>query len=670
MKTAAACLLIILLTTGTVSAITFPITPTPTVKLVAIKTTTAPPPGTLVITRNAYGNLYIDGQYANTGGGTAPYTVQKSPGTYPLIYSNTYFYANGITYRSVESYQGLSLTKNVVVYSGRTTTIDLVAHPTGVIRITGLSPGGGDLYIDNERYRSDLSLPLGVTTLPGLHKVQYQKTGYIAYDQIVTVSGLQETPVSIALQPLPAAAQPANPPAAVAADPVIATNKPVVVQGQKFVLTITSTPATDYYLYTVNVPLAPGRSYPTIDAAQVSVDTSDTARSQIATRIGNSRSFANYPGTVAKIRTDSRGSRSVQFSTGAGTDAGTGGKYFTYELYDPVDPLRSGQVSVRVDPVVDADFTASPQSGSTPLTVQFSDTSTGNPETWSWDFGDGSPAATTRNPLHTYTGAGTYSVTLTASKRTGGSSSDTAGRAGYITVTAPVNPVPAIVPAATETATPTASPTGSLAVSSDPSSAAVYLDNIVRGATPVTLSGLDPGTYAVKLVRTGYPDYASSETIMAGQVTVLNVNLSSRQAQAATPALAAQPPVTTPVPGWTPGADPVTGQGFGSLSVTTEPPGAKVWVDDAMGGVSPVTIPNLAAGPHKVRLAMEGYEEINTVVTILPGQPQQYTTSLLRETDGILSGIRVPGLARTPGFEAWGACMGLCILGIGRWLFR
>ncbi|MBS1794877.1 MAG: PKD domain-containing protein [Acidobacteria bacterium] len=32
---------------------------------------------------------------------------------------------------------------------------------------------------------------------------------------------------------------------------------------------------------------------------------------------------------------------------------------------------------------------------------------------WSWNFGDGSPAATTENPAHTYTTAGKYNVTLT-----------------------------------------------------------------------------------------------------------------------------------------------------------------------------------------------------------------------------------------------------------------
>jgi hypothetical protein len=62
---------------------------------------------------------------------------------------------------------------------------------------------------------------------------------------------------------------------------------------------------------------------------------------------------------------------------------------------------------------VQADFTQNVTSGAAPLTVQFTDRSSGRPNTWLWDFGDGS-SSNLRNPIHTYTRAGTYTVTLTA----------------------------------------------------------------------------------------------------------------------------------------------------------------------------------------------------------------------------------------------------------------
>ena len=48
------------------------------------------------------------------------------------------------------------------------------------------------------------------------------------------------------------------------------------------------------------------------------------------------------------------------------------------------------------------------------MTVSFSDSSQGNPLTWSWDFGDGN-TDTTQNPTHVYANPGMYNVCLTVS---------------------------------------------------------------------------------------------------------------------------------------------------------------------------------------------------------------------------------------------------------------
>ncbi len=52
-------------------------------------------------------------------------------------------------------------------------------------------------------------------------------------------------------------------------------------------------------------------------------------------------------------------------------------------------------------------------------TVNFTDNSTGIPTSWSWDFGDGSPASTLQNPSHSYAAPGVYTVTLTATNAQG-----------------------------------------------------------------------------------------------------------------------------------------------------------------------------------------------------------------------------------------------------------
>lgn len=46
--------------------------------------------------------------------------------------------------------------------------------------------------------------------------------------------------------------------------------------------------------------------------------------------------------------------------------------------------------------------------------VSFSDLSVDHPNSWSWNFGDGSPLSTLQNPTHQYAAPGTYTVSLTA----------------------------------------------------------------------------------------------------------------------------------------------------------------------------------------------------------------------------------------------------------------
>lgn len=82
-------------------------------------------------------------------------------------------------------------------------------------------------------------------------------------------------------------------------------------------------------------------------------------------------------------------------------------------------------------PPPEASFNASPTSGNAPLTVSFTDQSTGSPVDWSWDFGDGGSSSNT-NPSHTYYSAGKYSATLTVSNTSGSTEHSV-----YITVNEP-----------------------------------------------------------------------------------------------------------------------------------------------------------------------------------------------------------------------------------------
>lgn len=84
-------------------------------------------------------------------------------------------------------------------------------------------------------------------------------------------------------------------------------------------------------------------------------------------------------------------------------------------------------------PTVAADFTAQLQEGSAPMTILFTDNSSGYPTKFLWSFGDGSSDNTSplQNPQHIYRIPGAYTVSLTASNS---EYTDISEKTGFITV--------------------------------------------------------------------------------------------------------------------------------------------------------------------------------------------------------------------------------------------
>ena len=135
--------------------------------------------------------------------------------------------------------------------------------------------------------------------------------------------------------------------------------------------------------------------------------------------------------------------------------------------------VRNGQVSLDNNtfatpgcvttpaPPPTASFTASATSGTAPLSVQLTDTSTGTPTSWLWRFGNGT-TSTVQNPSVTYALAGNYTAALTASNASGAST--LVVRTITVTAPAPTTPAPttlaptAPAPTTTAPAPPTTAP--------------------------------------------------------------------------------------------------------------------------------------------------------------------------------------------------------------------
>lgn len=105
--------------------------------------------------------------------------------------------------------------------------------------------------------------------------------------------------------------------------------------------------------------------------------------------------------------------------------------------------VKTEKALIQVQPMVSppvAAFFADPTAGPAPLTVHFSDQSTGQVTDWQWNLGDGNTGSG-RNLVHTYSAPGKYTVKLTV---TGPDGSDSKTLTELVAVgAAPVKPVAA-----------------------------------------------------------------------------------------------------------------------------------------------------------------------------------------------------------------------------------
>ena len=168
--------------------------------------------------------------------------------------------------------------------------------------------------------------------------------------------------------------------------------------------------------------------------------------------------------------------------------------------------LDTGKIKrIRFASAPNAVASASPTSGSSPLTVTLSSAGSTDPNnlalTYTWDFGDGT-SSTSANPAHTYVSSvfKTFTATLKVTNSAGGSSSATVSvsvgnRPPVATITAPVNGLTA-KPGATVSYTGTASdPDESLGTNSMSWQVLLHHDTHVHPFNAITGSG---GSFVVE----------------------------------------------------------------------------------------------------------------------------------------------------------------------------
>ena len=237
-------------------------------------------------------------------------------------------------------------------------------------------------------------------------------------------------------------------------------------------------------------------------------------------------------------------------------------------------------------PTVAADFTAQLQEGSAPMTVFFTDNSTGYPTKFMWNFGDGSSDNTSplQNPQHIYRIPGVYTVSLTASNS---EYTNTTEKAGFITV----KPMHLPVRGAKNNVT----------IFSVPNGAEVYLNNAYQGVTPAFLTNLTSRDYQLRLHKEGYYDVVSPITILDDVLPTFISGFVMMPHLAEIGELSADPPQT------------------GAAYIVSYPELVNVTIDDTPVGKTDIMVMNLAVGTHNLTLQKDGYEPWNDTLEIKNG---------------------------------------------------
>ena len=239
-----------------------------------------------------------------------------------------------------------------------------------------------------------------------------------------------------------------------------------------------------------------------------------------------------------------------------------------------------------------------------PLTVYFTDASTGEVTSWLWTFGDGSTSSE-QNPVHVYSGSGTYTVALQV---TGPGGSDQLVMTSYITV-APGTPTAAFSAAPLSGEMP-------LTVSFTDASVgevASWLWTFGDGSTSVEQNPIDmyteAGIYTVTLVVTG--PGGSDQLVMPDYITVLPDSPTGPTAAFSATPLSGVAPLTVSFTDASTGSITIWLWTFGDGNTSTEQNPVHVY-----SGSGTFTVALQVTGPlGSDQLVMTNY------ITVIPGAP-------------------------------------------------
>jgi hypothetical protein len=155
-------------------------------------------------------------------------------------------------------------------------------------------------------------------------------------------------------------------------------------------------------------------------------------------------------------------------------------------------------------------------------------------------------------------------------------------------------------------------------VRSTPAGARVLVDGSPRGETPAAIRDLPFGTHTIVVEAPGYPRWQQTVTLTP-----------ERPAQSFEVALDNPGGASTGTGAGAAGSGAgVAAATAAGLQVDSRPSGAQVWIDGQPAGVTPLLLPNVAAGTHTVRIELPGFQPWTTSVSVRAGERARVAASL------------------------------------------
>ncbi len=152
---------------------------------------------------------------------------------------------------------------------------------------------------------------------------------------------------------------------------------------------------------------------------------------------------------------------------------------------------------------------------------------------------------------------------------------------------------------------------GSVSVSSSPSGAEAYIDGQFVGYTPVSY-GTRTGSHTVEVRAGGYNNYSTTVNVPGGQSVSVNAAL-------------------------------VQTSRNGTVTFTSQPAGAQVYVNGTYVGTTPTPVFNYPEGTYQVRFTLNGYTESNLNVTVARNSNQTVRADMQAVSGAILIRANIGG---------------------------